>query len=69
LSWVERFVVRVLILGLEHFGLHQALMKHLLLLEMKSARWLGVALELPSMWLVFGRFVKVGLVSKRKEAS
>jgi hypothetical protein len=62
-------VVRVLILGLEHFGLHQALMKDLLLLEMKSPRWLGMALELPSMWLVFGRFVKVGLVSKRKEAS
>jgi hypothetical protein len=35
LNWVVRFVLWVLILSLEHFGLRQALMKHLLLLEVK----------------------------------
>jgi hypothetical protein len=68
LSWVERFVLWALILNLEHFGLRQALMKHLLLLEVKPPRWLGVALELPSVWWVLGMFVKVGFTSGRKEA-
>jgi hypothetical protein len=48
LSWDERFGLWALILSLEHFGLRQALMKQLLLLEVKPPRWLGVALELPS---------------------
>jgi hypothetical protein len=69
LSWVERFVLWALILRLEHFGLRQALMKHLLLLEVKPPRRLGVALELPSVWWVLEKFVKVGFASGRKEAS
>jgi hypothetical protein len=36
--------------SLEHLGLHQASVKHLLLLEVKPPRRLGVTLELPSMW-------------------
>jgi hypothetical protein len=55
--------------SLEHFGLHQAFMKHLLLLEVKPARRLDIALELPSMWWVLGKFMKVGFTSERKEAS
>jgi hypothetical protein len=38
-----------LILSLEHFELRQALMKHLLLLEVKPPKRLGVSLELPSV--------------------
>jgi hypothetical protein len=49
LSWMERFVLGALILSLGHFGLCQALMKHLLLLEVKPSRWLSVALELLSV--------------------
>jgi hypothetical protein len=56
-------------LSLEHFGLRQAFMKHLLLLEVKPPRWLGVALELPSVWQVLRKFVKVDFTSERKEAS
>jgi hypothetical protein len=36
--------------SLVHFGLRHASMKHLLLLEVKPPRWLGVTLDLPSMW-------------------
>jgi hypothetical protein len=43
---VERFVLWALILSLEHFELHKALVKHLLLLEVKPPRRLGVTLEL-----------------------
>jgi hypothetical protein len=68
LSWVERFVLWALILSLEHFELRQALVKHLLLLEVKPPRWLGVALELQSIWWVLGKFVKVHFASGRKEA-
>jgi hypothetical protein len=50
LSWVERFVLWALILSLEYFELCQALVKHLLLLEVKPPRRLDVALELPSVW-------------------
>jgi hypothetical protein len=39
-----------LILSLEHFELRQALVNYLLLLEVKPPRWLGIVLELPSMW-------------------
>jgi hypothetical protein len=56
------------ILSLEHFGLHQALMKHLLLLEVKLPRQLGIVLDLPSLWWVLGNFVKVCFTFKRKEA-
>jgi hypothetical protein len=54
---------------LEHFGLRQASLKHLLLLEVKPPRPLDIALELPSVWLVLGEFVKVSFASERKEAS
>jgi hypothetical protein len=69
LSWVERFVLWALILSLEHFELRQALMKHLLLLEVKPSTWLGITLELPSVWWVLEKFVKVRFASGRKEAS
>jgi hypothetical protein len=36
--------------SLEHFGMRQAFMKHLLLLEVKPPRWLDIALELLSVW-------------------
>jgi hypothetical protein len=36
--------------SLENFGLRQASIKHLLLLEVKHPRRLGVTLELPSVW-------------------
>jgi hypothetical protein len=55
--------------SLEHFRLYQALVKHLLLLEVKPPRWVGVALELPSMYWVLGKFLKTGFASERKEAS
>jgi hypothetical protein len=58
-----------LILSLEHFGLRQALVKHLLLLEVKPPRRLGVTLELSSVWWVLKKFVKVGFASERKEVS
>jgi hypothetical protein len=67
LSWVERFVLWALILSLEHFELHQALVKHLLLLEVKPPR-LGVALEIPRVWWVLRKFVNVHFTSGRKEA-
>jgi hypothetical protein len=69
LSWVESFVCEHLSSSLEHFGLHQALVKCLLLLEVKLPRWLGVALELRSMWWVLGKFVKVGFTFERNKAS
>jgi hypothetical protein len=43
-------VLWALILSLEHFELRQALVKHLLLLEVKPPRRLGVALVLQSVW-------------------
>jgi hypothetical protein len=55
--------------SVEHFWLCEASVKHLLLLEVKPPKWLGIALELPSVWFVLGKFVKVGFVSERKEAS
>jgi hypothetical protein len=67
LSWVERFVLWVLILSLEHFELRQTLVKHLLLLEVKPPRRLGVALELPSVWWVLEKFVNVRFTTGRKE--
>jgi hypothetical protein len=55
--------------SIEHFGLHQASVKHLLFLEVKSPRRLVIALEVPSVWSVLGKFVKIGFASERKEAS
>jgi hypothetical protein len=55
--------------SLEHFGLRQASMKDLLLLEVKSPRQLGVALEILRVWWVLKKFVKVGFTSKRNEVS
>jgi hypothetical protein len=40
---------------------------HLLLLEVKAHRWLGVALELPRLWSTMEKFVKVRFTSERKE--
>jgi hypothetical protein len=50
LVWVESVVCEHLSSSLEHFGLHQASVKHLLLLEVKPPRRLGVVLKLPSVW-------------------
>jgi hypothetical protein len=36
--------------SLEHFGMHQAFVNHLLLLEVKPPKWLDIVLELPSVW-------------------
>jgi hypothetical protein len=47
---VERFVLWALILSLEHLELCQALMNHLLLLEVKPPKWLDIAIELLSVW-------------------
>jgi hypothetical protein len=47
---VENFVCEHLSSSLEHFGLRQASVTHLLLLKVKPPRRLGVALELPSVW-------------------
>jgi hypothetical protein len=41
--------------------------KHLLLLEVKPPRYLGIALELPRLWRAVGKFVKVYFASARKE--
>jgi hypothetical protein len=41
---------------------------YLLLLEVKSPRWLDVTLELPRLWWVMEKFVKVYFASARKEA-
>jgi hypothetical protein len=40
---------------------------HLLLLEVKPPRWLGVALQFSSLWWAVGKFVKVRVTFKRKE--
>jgi hypothetical protein len=40
---------------------------HLLLLEVKPPRWLGVALELLRLWWVMRKFIKVHFTSERKE--
>jgi hypothetical protein len=36
--------------NLEHFGLQQASVKHLLPFKVKPPKWLGVTLELPIVW-------------------
>jgi hypothetical protein len=41
---------------------------HLLLLEVKPSRWLGIALELPRLWWTMEKFLKDCFSSARKEA-
>jgi hypothetical protein len=53
--------------ALDHLIFVKQSLWHLLLLEVKPPKWLGVALELSSVWWVLVKFVKVCFVSKRKE--
>jgi hypothetical protein len=41
---------------------------HLLLLEVKPPKRLDVALELPRLWRVVRKFIKIRFASERKEA-
>jgi hypothetical protein len=41
---------------------------HLLLLEVKPPRWLGIALEVPRLWGAMEKFVKVRFTSAKKDA-
>jgi hypothetical protein len=54
--------------ALEHLIFVKQSLWRLLLMEVKPPRWLGIALELPSVWWVLGKFVKVRFASERKEA-
>jgi hypothetical protein len=40
----------------------------LLLLEVKPPRWLGITLELPTVWWVLEKYVKVRFASGKKES-
>jgi hypothetical protein len=62
---VVRFVL--LALSLEHFDIRQALVKHLLLLEVKPPGRLGVVLELPSVWWVLGKLWRSASPPKGKK--
>jgi hypothetical protein len=62
-SWV-----RSSLWTLEHLSFVKQSLWHLLLLEVKPPRWLGVALELPRLWWAVGKFVNVRFTSERKEA-
>jgi hypothetical protein len=53
----------------EHFSFVNQSSWHLLLLEVKSPRWLGIALELPRLWWTMGMCVNVCFAFTRKEAS
>jgi hypothetical protein len=53
----------------EHLSFVKQTSWHLLLLEVKPPRRLGVALELPRLWWVMGKFVKVRFASARKGSS
>jgi hypothetical protein len=53
--------------ALEHLSFMKQYMWHLLLLEVKPPRWLGIALELPRLWWAVGKFVKVRFVFEKKE--
>jgi hypothetical protein len=55
---VERFVCEHLSSSLEHIGLCQSSVKHLLLLEVNPPRLLGVALELPSVLMSLRKVYK-----------
>jgi hypothetical protein len=52
----------------EHLSFAKQSLCHLLLLEMKPPRWLGIALELSRLRWAMGKFVKVRFASVRKEA-
>jgi hypothetical protein len=54
--------------ALEHLSFVKQSLWHLLLLEVKPPRWLGVTLELPRLWWAVEKFVKVYFSSERKEA-
>jgi hypothetical protein len=62
-SWV-----RSSLSALEHLSFVKQSLWHLLLLEVKPPRWLGVALEHPRLWWAVEKFVKICFTSKRKEA-
>jgi hypothetical protein len=51
----------------EHLTFVKQSLWHLLLLEVKPPRWLGVALELSSVWWVLRKFVKIHFAIERKE--
>jgi hypothetical protein len=54
--------------AIEHLIFVKQSLWHLLLLEVKPPRWLGVALELTRLWWAVGKFVKVRFASAREEA-
>jgi hypothetical protein len=53
--------------ALEHLSFVNQSLWHLLLLEVKPPKQLGVALELPRLWWAVGKFMKVCFTSERKE--
>ena len=68
MSWVERFEKVSIILSLEHLGLRRALREAFVTLGGNPPRWLGIALELPSLWCTLEKFVKVRFAFERNEA-
>jgi hypothetical protein len=53
--------------ALEHLSFVKQSLWHLLLLEVKPPRQLGVTLELPRLWWVMRKFMKVRFASEMKE--
>jgi hypothetical protein len=53
--------------ALEYLSFVKQSLWHLLLLEVKPPRRLGVALELPRLWWVVEKFVNIRFASKKKE--
>jgi hypothetical protein len=60
--------VRSSLWALEYLSFVKQSLWHLLLLEVKPPIRLGVALELPRLWWVVGKFVKIHFAFKMKEA-
>jgi hypothetical protein len=60
--------VRPSLWALEHLSFVKQFLWHLLPLEVKPPRRLGVGLELPRLWWAVEKFVKVRFASERKEA-
>jgi hypothetical protein len=56
------------LLSFEHLIFVKKSSWHLLLLEVKPFRWLGVVLGLPRLWSAMGKCVKVRFAYPRKEA-
>jgi hypothetical protein len=54
--------------ALEHLSFMKQYLRHLLFLEVKPPRRLGITLELPRLWWVMEIFVKIRFTSERKEA-